>query len=235
MLHFISKEDVWRCLDLGLHNKLGWQPLNIHLKTWQDIVIYEKVMNSVGKRIAEIGGGTSRILERLAPTNECYNVDRFAGADGGPVGEHTIKGVRNVLAFLGEYHPDLESNSFDTVVSVSVVEHVPLEAGQGFIDDHIRIMKPGGVAVHAIDMYCGDSETDFNRRRLEMYQGWCKHPSVEPLGKVDSGPAVFRAWMCANPDMTMWRWNQAVPQMKAVRASSQCTSLLLGFRKKDDV
>ena len=33
MLQFISKEDVWRCLDQGLHNKLGWAPLNIHLNS----------------------------------------------------------------------------------------------------------------------------------------------------------------------------------------------------------
>lgn len=232
MLDFLTKEFVWKCMDAGLHQHLGWSTNQIHLKTWQDLAVYHHLRGKKGLKIAEIGGGTSRILKKLSVENECYNVDKFEGADGGPASEYHISSVENVISFLGEFNPVLKDNFFDVVTSVSVVEHVPNDATNDFMADMLRILKPGGLALHAIDMYVGDAPTPSAQARLDIYRAWLDHPDVIPLRPVTATKAMFRSAMASNPDLTMWNWCKAAPALAQVRATHQSTSLLLGFTKK---
>lgn len=232
MLEFLTKEFTWKRMDEGLHRHLSWSLPQIHLKTWQDIAVYHHLRAKEGLKIAEIGGGTSRILKKLSEKNECYNVDKFTGANGGPDSEHHISGVKNIISFLGEFNPDLKNNFFDVVTSVSVIEHVPNEATTNFLSDMLRILKPGGLAIHAIDMYVGDEPAPHNQARLDIYRAWFDHPDVIPLEPVTATKAMFRSDMVSNPDLTMWNWCKTAPSMTQVRATNQSTSLLLAFTKK---
>jgi len=86
---------LWRALDAGrlaeLETKISYQ-----LKTVQDLAVYDHVRDLKGKKIAEIGGGDSRILKRLAKSNDCYNIEKFEGADQGPKGEIIIEHQRTM-------------------------------------------------------------------------------------------------------------------------------------------
>lgn len=232
MLKFLTKEFVWGRMDEGLHRELGWNKPQIHLKTWQDLAVYHYLRGKSGLKIAEIGGGTSRILKKLSEKNECYNVDKFAGDDGGPNGEYHIKGVKNVISFLGEFNPELKDNFFDVVASVSVIEHVPNEATTDFVNDMVRILKPGGLAIHAIDMYVGDNPKPHTQARLDIYRAWLDHPDVVPIEAATAERAMFRSNMVSNPDLTMWNWCKSAPALTAMRTKNQSTSLLFGFTKK---
>jgi SAM-dependent methyltransferase len=233
MLRFIDKAETWTAMDKGLHSELGWLNNQIHLKTWQDVAVYLHVKDMKDRRIAEIGGGNSRILRKIAPHNSCVNVDKLEGQHGGPSGDQGIPGVETVRSFLGEYSPDLPDASFDAVISVSVVEHVPNPTAGAFFDDMLRIMKPGALSLHAIDLYVGDEEIANSAKRLEIYTEWLNRPEVEPLQPIEARRAVFSTTMATNPDLTMWHWNRAAPALKETRETAQSVSLLCGFKKRE--
>ena len=229
MLKFLKKQEIWSLLDNNRHTALGWKTTDVHMKTWQDVVIYEHLREVSGKKIAEIGGGNSRILRRLAEQNRCINVDKLEGQHGGPKGEPTLPNVETVRVFLGDFSDQLEDNSFDFVISVSVVEHLPETMLGHFFEDALRIMKPGAVSLHAIDMYLSDKEILASKRRLDKYRTWLEDPRIRPLGAIEADRAVFSTDMVTNPDLTMWYWNQTAPGLKELRETTQGVSLLLGF------
>ena len=123
MFDFVRKSQIWNALDNGRLAELD-SKISFQLKTMQDLAVYEMLRDHRGSKIAEIGGGNSRILRRLAQTNQCYNIEKFEGIDGGPKGEINIPGVTNVDAYVGDFDGALEADSFDVAFSVSVVEHV---------------------------------------------------------------------------------------------------------------
>jgi len=232
MLQYISKKRLWACMDKGHHKTLGWTASNLHLKTWQDVVVYDQLAALKGKTMGEIGGGTSRLIGHLARNNTCLNIDRFDGSHGGPTAAPQIPGVRTVVAYLGDFSPDLASESLDVIYSVSVLEHVPFDLEAPFFDDMVRVLKPGGLSLHAIDIYVGDKPLPHSQKRMNLYRSWLDHLDIEPLGPIDTEDVVFRSWMCSNPDQTMWNWNSAAPHLAPQRGQTQSTSLLFGFRKK---
>ncbi|NKB82225.1 MAG: hypothetical protein GKS05_10140 [Nitrospirales bacterium] len=125
MFDFIRKSQLWEGIDSDWYKELkGGTPF--HLKTIQDVAMYQIIKDIKFSKIAEIGGGNSRILPLISAKNECCNVDKFEGMDGGPKYEITIPKVQNLKTFLGEYSDLLKENSFDLLFSVSVVEHVPV-------------------------------------------------------------------------------------------------------------
>ena len=231
MLKFLKKHEIWSFLDKDRHAALGWKTTDVHLKTWQDVAVHEHIRDASGKKIAEIGGGNSRILRRLSDQNRCVNVDKLEGQHGGPKGEQALPNVETVRVFLGEFSDQLEESSFDLVISVSVVEHVPDAMLGPFLDDALRIMKPGAVSLHAIDMYLADAEIPASKRRLDRYRAWLEDPRLRPLGEMEADRAVFSTDMATNPDMTMWYWNRTAPALKELRETAQSVSLLLGFAK----
>lgn len=231
MLRYLTKHETWQDLDNKVHSELGWPNAEIHLKTWQDAAVYRYVKEAQGKRIAEIGGGNSRILRKIAPHNSCVNVDKLEGQHGGPKGDQNIPGVTNVRAFLGEFNGELEDNSFDHVISVSVIEHVPHTAADLFISDMQRILKIGGTAIHAIDLYVGDEPLHNSQHRLGIYAQWLARHGLEPLEPIAAHHAVFSTAMATNPDLMMWHWNRSAPALKEVRETCQSVSLIMGFRR----
>lgn len=231
MLHFLNKSSVWEHLESGRHTELGWHNSAIHLKTWQDTAVYEHLRKVKDKKIAEIGGGNSRILRQLSKNNMCVNVDKLLGADGGPKGDPNIPNVRTVSAFMGESSPELQNNSFDFVFSVSVIEHVPNIGMTAFMDDVVRIMKPGGLSFHAIDLYLANEVLPGPQTRLNLYNKWLEREDIEALEPPVAKRAVFSTEMATNPDLAMWQWNRVAPNLRDLRETSQSVSLFLAFRK----
>ena len=183
MLDFIRKELVWSALDMGYLGELT-SKISYQLKTAQDLAVYSRLRNVSGLVIGEIGGGESRILRRLAERNRCYNIEKFQGADGGPKSEIVIPGVTNIHAFVGEFDPRLAPDFFDLAFSVSVVEHVVTPKLGSFQEDLLRILKPGGTFLHAIDIYLPDTPTAYWSERFNTYQAWFDDPAIEPLGAI---------------------------------------------------
>ncbi len=231
MFDFIKKSDLWTALDAGLLNDIQGK-LSFQLKTIQDLWVYSVVKDLHNQNIAEIGGGESRILPKLAQNNNCYNIEKFEGADHGPTSEIHVSGVKNIHTFVGDFSPQLTENSFDVLFSVSVVEHVADSDFEDFFNDCIRILKPGGYMVHAIDMYVSDNPTPFWLNRFEMYKNAvANNPLAQPLGEVRSEPFMFTCDIATNPDNIMYGWKALSPDLDQIRQTSQSVSLKFGVRK----
>ncbi|MEM7768139.1 MAG: methyltransferase domain-containing protein [Pseudomonadota bacterium] len=231
MFDFVRKPALWTWFDEPWAKPIQAGTF-YHMKTVQDLAIYSQLQSMTGKHIAEIGGGHSRVLGTLAETNHCTNVERFEGVGNGPKTVQTIEGAETVDAYLGDHDPRLEAGRFDVVFSISVVEHIPLANLDAFFDDGMRILKPGGLWLHAIDMYLGETPMPAASRLFEVYRSWAQREGVcEPVGDIFDGEPVFRCDMATNPDNIMHLWGKSVPALNERRQQAQGCAILVGARK----
>lgn len=230
MLDFIRKSFLWDAWDRGLHQEVP-KLREFHLKSIQDLAVYDRLRSFKEAVIGEVGGGNSRVLRTLANTNRCFNIEQFAGKDGGPAKEVKIDGVDNILVLLGEYSPEIKDEFFDCLFSVSVVEHLPDGKLRDFAEDGLRALKPGGLWLHAIDMYLKDEPEDDTNSRFEAYKDWFSIPGLGAVGAVFKGPVKFSCDMATNPDDTMYEWGRTAPNLIELRKVSQSVSLILAGRK----
>ena len=232
MFDFVRKREIWDALGKGWRDTLGAKRA-FDLKTIQDLAAYRLLHASVGLDIAEAGGGDSRLLRALAWRNRCVNIDKFEGADGGPGKEVKRRGVANVRAFLGEFDERLRPESFDIVFSISVVEHLRMNNLGPFLEDGMRILKPGGLWLHAIDVYLEDEPPADVLARIDVYRSWAKREgALDPVGPVFDGPVRFACDMATNPDNIMYEWGKIAPALIERRQRAQSVSLLIASRKR---
>jgi ubiquinone/menaquinone biosynthesis C-methylase UbiE len=229
MLDIITKEEYFSGLDQGYGT-----PQEITLKGIQDAFILSQLAGIEKKKIAEIGGGQSRVLTLLSEKNECWNVDKMEGAGKGPKKYKEISGVKLVKTYMGDYSSDLVENYFDVVFSISVVEHVIPENLPDFFKDMTRILKPGGLCIHAIDVYLGDSEYIKENPRIDTYRTVRKENGT-PLEFIDEpkidATSVFSCRYASNPDMNIYKWNKSVSTLVNVRNKSQSVSIKAAWKK----
>ncbi len=231
MFDFVRKDALFAVLDRGLPKKLKTTP-PFNMKTTQDCVVYGFLEDARDMDIAEIGGGKSRLLKAISAGNRCVNIEPFDGRDGGPAKPVRLAGVKNIRALLGENSADIEDESFDIVFSISVVEHIPLQQLDAFFDDGMRILRPGGLWLHAIDAYLGDEPDRTVDQRVNIYRQWAAAPGrTEPVGEIFAGPAVFSADMASNPDNVMHAWTVAAPQLAGLRKNAQGVTTIVASRK----
>ena len=237
MLKFVTKKMYNDAIMEGAEKNLRKGVFPWHLKSVQDAVVMEKIKESNGKCIGEIGGGNTRILPALARQNSVYNIEKFEGADGGPDGELTFRDVKNIHCWVGDSKQHIEDSFFDILFSVSVVEHVPTNALPGFIEDCARILKPGGLMIHAVDIYLTEPNYKFNNvyytnvgaSRIQAYQHAFRSGMFKPMEEIEiksKEDLVFRPQYISNPDNMMIQWNRVAPNLSDLRCNAQSVTML---------
>lgn len=220
-------------VDVG-YERLIPKPEIWHLKSVQDLVALSVLQHCEDESIAEIGGGASRLLPFLAKRNQCANIEEFRGENGGPSSEIVIENVENISTKIGEFSELVESESFDTVFSISVVEHVGSDRLKGFFRDCHRILRPGGIMCHLIDIYLEDVNGDnrYASSRIELYREPFETGLFEAKGDLlVSKEAVFSTRYVTNPDNVMMLWNRSAPHLVEKRQCAQsCSLLMLGVK-----
>lgn len=232
MFDFIRKDRLWSALDRGLQKEVKPGPLGYELKSTQDITVYDLMKDADGLVIGEVGGGESRILPALVRRNRCFNIDKFEGLGAGPTKKKSIRRVKHVDAYLGEMSPLMQPASFDIIFSISVIEHVPTDELGAFLEDGLRILKPGGLWLHAIDIYIEDKPTHAAQVRFDAYRNWLADSRLAPEGEIFEGPPVFTCDIATNPDHIMHSWGKIAPTLIGLRQKAQCVSLIMAARKK---
>jgi cyclopropane fatty-acyl-phospholipid synthase-like methyltransferase len=181
-----------------------------------------------GQKIAEIGGGDSRILSSMAKNAECWNIDKLEGAGNGPTSlKNLSKNIKIVKSFMGSFNPSIPQNYFDSVFSISVIEHVPTEQLTDFYKDCHRILKPNGVMAHAIDLYLTDEPLNAHENRIDEYLNKAKEQGFKPLLQSKINPNItFKSRFASNPDHTMAAWNRVTPsKYRPIRENHQVVSI----------
>lgn len=231
MFDFIRKEFLWHALDQNRLDEIRSHEV-FHLKTIQDLAVWEQIREHKDRVIGEIGGGDSRILPALANHNTCFNIEKFDGTAAGPSQEIAIPEVENIHAFMGGQSGLIPFNYFDTLFSVSVVEHIDTKTLEVFIDEAVKCLRVGGTMIHAIDLYLEDEPNPATVDRYNRYLSWLGHPSLEPIGQVVPSDLRFSCSMATNPDTVMYRWAKTAPALDSLRKRAQSVSLLVGLRKR---
>lgn len=117
-------------------------------------------------RAIDFGCGAGRLTQGLAE-----HVERVDGVD---VAASMIE-----LAKKHNAHPDrvhyhlneasdlalFDSNSFDLLLSIIVLQHIPNELKRGYLAEFVRVLRPGGVAVFTVPSH-GDLSLEGIVRRL---------------------------------------------------------------------
>lgn len=222
MLKFIKKKEFFEWLDSKVANRADQT-----LKGIQDAWILSQIGDTKGKKIAEIGGGNSRTLEKLVKKNQCWNIDKFEGAGAGPKNWRGSSKIKVIKSFMGDFSENLEDEFFDIVYSVSVIEHVPTDRIGDFFRDVARILKPGMLLYSAIDLYLGDEPMPGATQRLNAYlNASIDGTGLEFLEAPEVSPEEgFSCAYATNSDITMNVWNKVAPDLRGVRETCQSVSL----------
>jgi SAM-dependent methyltransferase len=243
MLEFITKKDYFIASSVEKNLRKGVFPW--HLKSVQDAIILHNLEGYKNKIIGEIGGGDSRILPYLSLSNSCTNIEKFEGNHGGPSKEIVFDNIENVRCWIGNSSEHIESNKFDILFSVSVVEHIENHKLEDFIEDCYRILKPGGIMLHAVDMYLpqnndylhkGKSYFDYCNSRISLMKAAYDKFKFLPIRDILIEPnenLEFNVSYATNPDNIMKTWNLVTKdvEMNKLRENSQSVSLLWGGKK----
>jgi SAM-dependent methyltransferase len=227
MLDVIHKADYFRWYEKNYVDKRAH-----HLKAIQDAWVLSELHGSRNLRIAEIGGGDSRVLEHLKKHNEVWNVDKFEGVGNGPTKMQRSPGIRYAPVYLGDFDPSLPDGYFDIVFSISVVEHIGDDALPNLFKDASRILKPGGRLLHAIDIYVYDKPR--NLRRVALYRDVPRQHT--PQLRWEATPAIdenlsFSCAYASNSDLQLASWNRVAPRLRQTREVTQNVSIKAAWRK----
>lgn len=220
MFSVTTKKDYWKWIEDGVA-----KPKDHNLKEIQDTYVLSLLSKVEGKRILEVGGGTSRIAQLLGQKNEVWLIDGYEGKDGGPAKPPSLPGVKIVVGYMGKFLKDLPDSYFDYVFSVSVIEHVVAANYAACFKDIARVLKPGGETIHAIDLYLSDdpNESDHAIRTQDRVAVYLNTPgATDGALKWKQQPMITRelkasAKFAFNSMATLLSWNRSVPQLKDVR------------------
>jgi SAM-dependent methyltransferase len=127
----------------------------------------------IGADGADIRGTAEQILDRVST----FDLKRLADGDPGGIDAHRLRHIRAPIHESG-----IERESVDLVVSNSVYEH--LEDPDSVTAHLARLMRPGGLAVHAIDGFDHRYYADRSTHPLEFLRDKSSPPLVRGCNRI---------------------------------------------------
>lgn len=154
-------------------NMPGLAGANFDMKDMQRCWTIKAIVGNVprGSRILEIGAGeplVAGVLSRLG--YRATVVDPYDGSGNGPREYEAFRQAYPDVRFVREQFPPEEDlgDGFAAVYSISVLEHVPLEAIDGLIASARRLIAAaGGLSIHAVDHVVAGWSADSHLEKLE--------------------------------------------------------------------
>ena len=130
------------------------------LKAMGTLFCADKIVRFEPVKVLEVGAGWNRHFDmNFGKLLDYWMIDEAStnGWDKKSLEkfEQSISDRHNthfIRALFGSFSPELPDNSFDLVFSISVIEHVPAKQKSNFYKDMFRVLKPGGIIAHSIDI-----------------------------------------------------------------------------------
>ena len=151
------------------------------MKDMQRCWMVKAILGTVepGGRLVEIGAGEPLVADLLSRLGyQVTIVDPYDGSGQGPREFDEFSGSHPDLTFIRERFPPsggLEGQ-YAGVYSISVLEHIPLEALGGVISAATDVLAPGGASIHAVD---------------HVLAGWGAEPHLERLEEIVRGSGLL--------------------------------------------
>jgi SAM-dependent methyltransferase len=144
------------------------------LKAAGTLFCADRIARFKPQRVLEVGAGwTTHFDQHFGSQLDYWMLDDASDIGGDKVSrdkfERSLQGRQHthfVRGLLGSFLPALADASFDLVFSISVIEHVPAGAKRNFYADMFRILKPGGMIAHSIDI----ADPGLGQAELEVIQ-----------------------------------------------------------------
>ena len=107
-------------------------------------------------RLLEVGGGEPIVSGFLSELGyDTTLVDPYDGFGNGPTEyERYVELFPNVRIVRGYFEPQMQAfppASFDAIFSISVLEHLPIEAAANCFRAIGEVLSPGGASIHCFD------------------------------------------------------------------------------------
>jgi SAM-dependent methyltransferase len=130
------------------------------LKAMGTLFCSDRVARLKPAKVLEVGAGWNRHFDtHFGAATEYWMVDEASdigwdkeSREKFEVSMQKRQNTHFVRGLLGSFLPELPDQAFDMLFSISVIEHVPPEAKTNFYKDMFRVLKPGGMIVHSIDI-----------------------------------------------------------------------------------
>lgn len=238
MFDVIRKVDYWDALnDPFVSAALGRYPLAhaSSLKHIQQAWMLHKLKPERQLNILEIGGKQDWVLAALHNSNERWRIKPSNHSQPTSDTHASTIDFRTIPGKLGAFSPELPDDYFDIVFSISVVDRVWPEYLSDFFADQARVMKHGGIAYHAIDIFVGDESVPRLELRIDRYLE-SMHQSgltlIDPISLVR--PVRFNCAMASNSNFEYWyrrRQSQIFPYPDDDEGVHQFVSLVAIMQK----
>jgi hypothetical protein len=159
----------------------GLAGANFDMKDMQRCWMIKAILGNVerGSRILEIGAGEPLVAGALSRVGyDVTVVDPYDGSGNGPREFDTFKAAYPDLKFIREQFPPSQApgDGFSAVYSISVLEHVPLEAIDSVMTGARDLLaEKQGCSIHAVD---------------HVLAGWGADEHLEKLQRIAAGLGV---------------------------------------------
>ncbi|HET8813321.1 MAG TPA: methyltransferase domain-containing protein [Solirubrobacterales bacterium] len=168
----------------SVDNMPGLAGANFDMKDLQRCWMLKAILGNVpaGGRLLEIGAGEPLVAGALSRAGyDVTVVDAYDGSGNGPKEFETFRGAYPDLTFIREHFPPRTAldDDFAAIYSISVLEHVPLEAIDAVMERSRELLaKQQGVQIHAVD---------------HVLAGWGAEEHLEKLRRIAAGMGVTDA------------------------------------------
>jgi 2-polyprenyl-3-methyl-5-hydroxy-6-metoxy-1,4-benzoquinol methylase len=195
----------------SVDNMPGLAAANADMKNLQRCWAVKAILGNVerGGHLVEIGAGeplVAGLLTRLG--YRVTIVDPYDGSGNGPR-EYAefVKAYPDVEIVRDQFPPQAGlSGKVDCVYSISVLEHVPLEAIDGVISASRELLRPtGGCSIHAIDHVLAGWGSDSHRAGLDRIIAGLDLDADELTHVVDDMERNPETYLVSAESHNQWR------------------------------
>jgi hypothetical protein len=157
----------------SMDNMPGLAGANFDMKDLQRCWMLKAILGNVdrGSRILEIGAGEPLVAGALSRIGyDVTVVDPYDGSGNGPREFETFRGAYPDVGFIREQFPPARSpgGDFSAIYSISVLEHVPLEAIDAVMTGARELLTAkAGCQIHAVDHVVAGWGAEEHREKLE--------------------------------------------------------------------
>jgi hypothetical protein len=164
-----------------------------------------------GSKLLEIGAGepiVAGLLSRFG--HDVTVVDPYDGCGNGPTELEMFRTQYPDIRFKVEYlspSTDFGGERFDGIYSISVLEHVPMDAFDGVFEGIRKASHEKSVMLHAIDHVLRGAGAEYHMRMLTKVADCCAVPANELRDLLGTAEEDIETYFLSAEAHNRWRGN----------------------------